>query len=141
MRISDWSSDVCSSDLVAFMRHAATLAQVAGRAGGDHVVPAGQAAERARRDMIESQLVPAAAILAAEAVAQEQIEPGKGRAPRRGDVALQRYHAGQPHAETGRTDFLLVFGKNGDAVHARSEARRGGKECVSTCRYRWSQYH
>src|SRR3546814_10867228 len=36
------------------------------------------------RSMIESQLVPAAAILAAEAVAQEQIEPGKGRAPRRG---------------------------------------------------------
>src|SRR3546814_9395697 len=59
---------------VAFMRHAATLAQVAGRAGGDHVVPAGQAAERARRDMIESQLVPAAAILAAEAVAQRSEE-------------------------------------------------------------------
>src|SRR3546814_388411 len=24
---------------------------------------------------------------------------------------------------------------------ARSEERRGGKECVSTCRYRWSPYH
>src|SRR3546814_14526553 len=24
---------------------------------------------------------------------------------------------------------------------ARSEERRVGKECVSTCRYRWSQYH
>src|SRR3546814_20558281 len=23
----------------------------------------------------------------------------------------------------------------------RSEERRVGKECVSTCRYRWSQYH
>src|SRR3546814_20191044 len=23
----------------------------------------------------------------------------------------------------------------------RSEERRGGKECVSTCRYRWSPYH
>src|SRR3546814_10382801 len=23
----------------------------------------------------------------------------------------------------------------------RSEERRGGKECVSTCRSRWSQYH
>src|SRR3546814_18807867 len=23
----------------------------------------------------------------------------------------------------------------------RSEARSGGKECVSTCRYRWSPYH
>src|SRR3546814_16920432 len=25
--------------------------------------------------------------------------------------------------------------------HARSEERRVGKECVSTCRSRWSQYH
>src|SRR3546814_18061077 len=23
----------------------------------------------------------------------------------------------------------------------RSEERRGGKECVSTCRFRWSPYH
>src|SRR3546814_19503251 len=27
------------------------------------------------------------------------------------------------------------------APHDRSEARRVGKECVSTCRYRWSPYH
>src|SRR3546814_1940854 len=27
------------------------------------------------------------------------------------------------------------------AVGARSEERRGGKECVSTCRSRWSPYH
>src|SRR3546814_11065825 len=26
-------------------------------------------------------------------------------------------------------------------LHARSEARRVGKECVSTCRSRWSPYH
>src|SRR3546814_14288137 len=25
--------------------------------------------------------------------------------------------------------------------HRRSEERRVGKECVSTCRYRWSPYH
>src|SRR3546814_19168886 len=25
--------------------------------------------------------------------------------------------------------------------HIRSEERRGGKECVSTCRSRWSPYH
>src|SRR3546814_11584683 len=25
--------------------------------------------------------------------------------------------------------------------HRRSEERRGGKECVSTCRSRWSPYH
>src|SRR3546814_19673275 len=27
------------------------------------------------------------------------------------------------------------------ASHRRSEARRDGKECVSTCRSRWSPYH
>src|SRR3546814_15269879 len=27
------------------------------------------------------------------------------------------------------------------AVDLRSEERRGGQECVSTCRSRWSQYH
>src|SRR3546814_19491866 len=27
------------------------------------------------------------------------------------------------------------------ANHARSEERRVGKECVSTCRSRWSRYH
>src|SRR3546814_11861777 len=25
--------------------------------------------------------------------------------------------------------------------HVRSEERRVGKECVSTCRFRWSRYH
>src|SRR3546814_11848442 len=28
-----------------------------------------------------------------------------------------------------------------DAIDYRSEERRVGKECVSTCRYRWSRYH
>src|SRR3546814_18307537 len=28
-----------------------------------------------------------------------------------------------------------------DFVHGRSEERRGGKECVSTCRSRWSTDH
>src|SRR3546814_4465019 len=28
-----------------------------------------------------------------------------------------------------------------DYVHLRSEERRVGKECVSTCRSRWSPYH
>src|SRR3546814_4771264 len=28
-----------------------------------------------------------------------------------------------------------------DAVGSRSEERRVGKECVSTCRSRWSPYH
>src|SRR3546814_14421142 len=47
----------------------------------------------------------------------------------------------------GRTIFAEVAeswlgGRIGDreAVDERSEERRGGKECVSTCRSRWSPY-
>src|SRR3546814_3844050 len=48
-------------------------------------------------------------------------------------VAVQNalQNAFQPSAD-------LPYG-NGDA--ARSEERRVGKECVSTCRSRWSPYH
>src|SRR3546814_10598152 len=39
-----------------------------------------------------------------------------------------------------RTD--LVFGSNAQLrAISRSEERRVGKECVSTCRSRWSPYH
>src|SRR3546814_5281553 len=31
--------------------------------------------------------------------------------------------------------------KRGDAALYRSEERRVGKECVRTCRFRWSPYH
>src|SRR3546814_14139713 len=32
-------------------------------------------------------------------------------------------------------------GVSGETTALRSEERRVGKECVSTCRSRWSQYH
>src|SRR3546814_18422072 len=39
----------------------------------------------------------------------------------------------------GLTVFMLPIRQNGIAM--RSEERRVGKECVSTCRARWSLYH
>src|SRR3546814_15565733 len=44
------------------------------------------------------------------------------------------------------TGFIdAPFGHDGKALRLagglRSEERRVGKECVSTCRYRWSPYH
>src|SRR3546814_5265305 len=83
MRISDWSSDVCSSDLVG---------------GGDGVRPAAGAVRRGS---------------------------WLWRRQRRGK--LRRQHSG--HAGLAGKD------------HRRSEERRVGKECVSTCRSRWSPYH
>src|SRR3546814_11353761 len=56
------------------------------------------------------------------------------RAARRWGFSLYRqvnrlFFSGGPHAEeSARRRF-------------RSEARRVGKECVSTCRVRWSPYH
>src|SRR3546814_3581764 len=86
MRISDWSSDVCSSDLGVLVLR---LRLGAGR-GGDRVP--GQGLARGRR--------------------------GLRRARREGDgAAVRRRPAGR---------------------RGRSEERRVGKECVSTCRSRWA---
>src|SRR3546814_6822804 len=44
---------------------------------------------------------------------------------------------------TGRGDLTMAerFSANRWIADARSEERRVGKECVSTCRSRWSPYH
>src|SRR3546814_2571370 len=96
MRISDWSSDVCSSDL-----RAAALNLVA-----VHVD---------RMDRV-ADLDPARLHAAREHAAEEivAVEQRREEAERAGRV------------EPGRGDV------------ARSEGRRGGKECVRTCRSRWS---
>src|SRR3546814_8182633 len=87
MRISDWSSDVCSSDLVR---------------------PAGRRSERlsfARR--ATGPLL----VVAAWAIA----------------------------TSAGWIDPSILPSPSG--LVERSEERRVGKECVSTCRSRWSPYH
>src|SRR3546814_13786320 len=77
MRISDWSSDVCSSDL-----------SVVGRLEG-----------------------------------------------RQGDAAMTTGDGARCHRLVARRALPRAFWAK------RSEERRVGKECVSTCRSRWSPYH
>src|SRR3546814_5448840 len=89
VRISDWSSGVCSSDLLAHHRP------------GD--------AEPLADFVFRGQLV-----AHIQAAASDLFE----------DLAIQL--VGQPHPL---------------AALERSEERRVGKECVSTCRSRWSPYH
>src|SRR3546814_3185754 len=84
MRISDWSSDVCSSDLSA---QAPTPARTRNRA-----CPAALQGDETRHRQI-----------------------------------MERIPAGR-------------WGDPSD-IGGRSEERRVGKECVSTCRSRWSPYH
>src|SRR3546814_15211776 len=56
----------------------------------------------------------------------------------------------QSFDEAATTDFAELSGTftidkgivtNDDLSLVRSEERRVGKECVSTCRFRWSQYN
>src|SRR3546814_1854976 len=82
MRISDWSSDVCSSDLAV-----------------DHVFPP----RHIHGVMLQ------------------------------GDEVLRCRRA---------VDIRHERNRSAREVHChRSEERRVGKECVSTCRSRWSPYH
>src|SRR3546814_11631065 len=97
MRISDWSSDVCSSDLI------------------DDLVAAGDA----RRLGVGGKLIDA---LREEAQRQDCAHFVLDTAL--GNALGQRFSCRQGLLATGR-----------------SEERRVGQECVSTCRSRWSMYH
>src|SRR3546814_11735111 len=80
MRISDWSSDVCSSDL------------------------------RSR------------------AALQVAILELRARRAKTSNAAVLQ-------------DLDILIDSAQQSVESRSEERRVGKECVSTCRSRWSPYH
>src|SRR3546814_15450083 len=97
MRISDWSSDVCSSDLLDHL-------------AGHH--PVGQVALVGDLHRAEDRQIDVAAADHSEGVVAAEIA---------GPLA--------------RSDGLLA------GVDQRSEERRVGKECVITCRFRWSPYH
>src|SRR3546814_14749604 len=92
MRISDWSSDVCSSDLIHVELHL-------------------------RDDAAE--------------IGHEATEDASFVHPAQHRFGVAR--AGQ-HVEE-----QIVRAR--DPPDLRSEERRVGKECVSTCRSRWSPYH
>src|SRR3546814_15352025 len=111
MRISDWSSDVCSSDLPACLqlqhleRGALTL----------HHQP--------RKDQLAQSL--------RFQFTHHRLQPLRG-------LVLQS----RQRIINSRTDLRLQLGVAERLQRAlRSEERRVGKECVSTCRSRWSPYH
>src|SRR5690606_10204903 len=97
-------------------RRAPALGQVAGSAGGDDVLPRRAAAVRTRDDVIEGQFRRFSAILAGEAVAQEDVEAGEGGAAVLVDIVPQRDHAGQLHLHRRRAHHLVVKGYDIDAV-------------------------
>src|SRR3546814_15068894 len=104
MRISDWSSDVCSSDLVYAM----------------------QALEDAgvRLELLE--------------------QPFKAQ-----DIDGLKYVTDRVHTPVMADESVfgplqvidLIKARAADIINIRSEERRVGKECVCTCRSRWSAVH
>src|SRR3546814_11873035 len=99
MRISDWSSDVCSSDLIH--RH---------------------------YEQVSSLMLRVDQVYTTKPTWDEEV---LARKP-------------DPAAETA---VILLGNSRGAGMHTlrwvldRSEERRVGKECVSTCRFRWSPDH
>src|SRR3546814_3287060 len=98
MRISDWSSDVCSSDLV---NQSTRLFQQAADAVKDDKV----LSHRVRRERLSLDI-----------------------------ATLYRYNLLKQTAAREGKKFL---GPEDPNAAMRSEERRVGKECVSTCRSRW----
>src|SRR3546814_7652417 len=94
LRNSDWSSDVCYSDLCAWSAHSQFV----------HIE-------------VAVGFEPVFVGFDGECADQAQAAGGVGEYP---------HDIGSP------PDFL---------IEARSDERRVGKECVSTCRSRWSPYH
>src|SRR3546814_17573215 len=98
MRISDWSSDVCSSDL--------------------HVV---EKVLGSRGDVrVRGALAPLGRAVSSD-----------------GGVIV----SGQWPFASGSFEPEWIIASTLIFDEERSEERRVGKECVSTCRYRWSPYH
>src|SRR3546814_20695348 len=113
MRISDWSSDVCSSDLYAKL-----LRDVAAR-GADAFYTGANAQ----------------AIV--KAVTQAPRNPSKMTL-----ADLAAYQAKERPAICATYRVYKVCGLAPPSSGApRSEERRVGKECVSTCRSRWAPSH
>src|SRR3546814_16649560 len=97
MRISDWSSDVCSSDLV-----------------GDK---------------------PADDLACAEAEIEQHDNP------KRTPVGWVLFRPRAISSAAAAACFIRICHVLLLQPPVRSEERRVGKECVSTCRSRWSPYH
>ena len=97
-------------------RRAAALAEVARRAGGDDVLPRRAPALRARDDVVERQLAAMPAILAGEAVAQEQVEARERRMLRGPDILAQRDHRRQLHRPVRAAHLALIMVDDVDAL-------------------------
>src|SRR3546814_7061499 len=130
MRISDWSSDVCSSDL-----DLAVLVDQRVEGMEELFLRGFLAADEL--DIVDHQHVDRTELV----LERHRVPEAQGT-----DELVHELLGG--HVQHAALRMVLPQ-VPGDGVHqmglaqadARSEERRVGKECVSTCRSRWSPYH
>src|SRR3546814_18396560 len=123
MRISDWSSDVCSSDLTPATKLMFGAAQIARMRPGTHLINA------SRGSVVDIDALAGAlrsGHLAGAAVDVFPSEPKGNEDPFESPLL-------------GLANVILTTHGGGSTLE-RSEERRVGKECFSSCRYRWSPY-
>src|SRR3546814_20003340 len=141
MRMSYWSSDVCSSDLKLIIRVRSVEHQLAeanlARANGElaNLVELAKRLETLRVDLA----------MAKGAVAGRALNT-IGELAMRLDMAKENLSAPLDRANAHRDQMGVLaqraLVKEESALRLyRSEERRGGKECVSTCRSRWTPSH
>src|SRR3546814_11313649 len=129
MRISDWSSDVCSSDL--FEQKSAFVSSNSSTAATEILgATATNNAQAGKYEIIVEQL------------AQAHKVSGTALADISTDLGLtETLTIGLDGGTTATVDVTADMSAS-DVVYAiRSEERRVGKECVGTGRSRWSPYN
>src|SRR3546814_18804900 len=133
MRISDWSSDVCSSDLLLFLD-----IQLPSGTGFDVL-----AALDTAPCVVFTTAYDQYAVRAFEANALDYLV--KPVEPARLAQALQRVRERLDDTRTVAQPARSLLGADDQVFfrdgERRSDERRVGKECVSTCRSRWLPYH
>src|SRR3546814_14347536 len=135
MRISDWSSDVCSSDLgVLIVGSGMSFHNL--RARGPAVTPVAREWDAALTAAVTD---PDPASRAARVIAWDSLPHARFAHPREEHLLPLMVALGAGGDDPARLDFTgEVLGWQ---VSARSEERRVGKECVSTGRSRGSPFH
>src|SRR3546814_15016445 len=129
MRISDWSSDVCSSDLKAALTY--RLKQEYRHNSLDPATDTVTISDRRAR---------AIALTADHYDRLYGSDPALR--PMRDNYAMKEDTLPDPARRAALTDFFFwtAWAASTDrpgTVATRSEERRGGKGCVGSCRYRW----
>src|SRR3546814_16592236 len=128
MRISDWSSDVCSSALLGTVAGAMALAAVTGfgvaRCTADPApAPAAEGGAEAASEALPNNLVISPEAIKSADIGVETIASGGLGS----EIISQATVTAAPSGEA------IVTARAG----GRSEERRGGNECGSKCRSRW----